>query len=114
MKKRYQIDKQRAVQNFRREAVASGGQIQFALPLPEVLALVQSGLINLALAAFTKMAEEMMQWEATTLAGPKNRADASRENQRWGTQNGYCVVGGQKIPLKRARRAEPRSPSGQL
>ncbi len=90
MKKRYQIDKQRAVQNFRREAVASGGQIQFALPLPEVLALVQSGLMNLALAAFTKMAEEMMQWEATTLAGPKNRADASRENQRWGTQNGIA------------------------
>jgi putative transposase len=109
VKKRYQIDKQRAVQQFRKEAVASGGQIQFALPLPEVLALAQSGLMNLALAAFTKMAEEMMQWEATTLAGPKNRADASRENQRWGAQTGYCVVGGQKIPLKRPRVRDVRN-----
>ncbi len=50
-----------------------------------------------------------MQWEATTLAGPKNRADASRENQRWGTQNGYCVVGGQKIPLKRPRVRDVRN-----
>lgn len=103
MKKQYQIDKQRAAQQFRKQAGASDEQIQFALPLPEILDLAQRGLMNLALAAFTKLAEEMMQWEASTLAGPKNQANASRENSRWGTQAGYCVVGGQKVPLKRPR-----------
>jgi putative transposase len=83
LKKRYQIDKQRAAQQFRKEAGASDEQIQFALPLPEILALAQRGLMNLALAAFTKLAEEMMRWEARTLAGPKNQADAGRENSRW-------------------------------
>ena len=103
MKKRYQIDKQRAAQQFRKQAGASDENIQLALPLPEVLALAQKGLMNLALAAFTKLAEEMMHWEVGRLAGPKNRADAERDNVRWGAQTGYCVVGGQKVPLKRPR-----------
>lgn len=103
MKQQYQINKQRAAQQFRSQAGASEQQIQLALPLPEVLALVQRGLMNLALAAFTKLAEELMQWEVTTLAGTKNQAQAGRTNLRWGTQTGYCVVGGQKIPLQRPR-----------
>jgi transposase-like protein len=100
LKKRYQIDKQRAAQQFCKAAEASTDELQLALPLPEVLALVQRGLMNLALAAFTKLAEQMMGWEVTTLTGPKNRADGSRQNTRWGAQTGYCVVGGQKVPLK--------------
>lgn len=108
MKKQYQIDKQRAAQQFRKEAGASEEQIQFALPLPEVLALVQRGLMNLALAAFTKLAEEMMRWETSALAGPRNQADPSRQNSRWGTQSGYCVVGGQKVPLQRPRVRDAR------
>lgn len=109
MKKRYHINKQRAAQQFRKQAGATDEQIQFALPLPEVLALVQQGLMNLALAAFTKLAEEMMRWEATALAGPKNQANADRENTRWGTQTGYCVVGGQKVPLERPRVRDVRN-----
>jgi transposase-like protein len=35
--------------------------------------------------------------------GPKNQANAERENVRWGSEPGYCVVGGQKIPLQRPR-----------
>ena len=99
MKKRYQIDKQRAAQQFRKQAAASTDNIQLALPLPEVLALAQKGLMNLALAAFIKVAEEVMQWEVTRLAGPKNHADPECGNVRWGTQPGGCVVGGQKVPL---------------
>lgn len=103
MKKRYQIDKQRAAQQFRKQATASTESIQLALPLPEVLALAQKGLMNLALAAFTRLAEEMMHWEVNSLAGPKNHANQERDNLRWGTQTGYCVVGGQKVPLERPR-----------
>jgi putative transposase len=103
LKKQYQIDKQRAAQQFHKQAGESDEQIQFALPLPEILELAQRGLMNLALAAFTKLAEEMMQWEANILAGPKNQANTSRENSRWGTQAGFCVVGGQKVRLKRPR-----------
>jgi putative transposase len=103
LKKRCQIDKQRALQQFRKQADASDEQIQFALPLPEILNLAQTGLMKLALAAFTKLAEELMRWEADQLAGPKNQAEENRENTRWGSQAGYCVVAGQKVPLKRPR-----------
>lgn len=103
MKRTYQIDKQRAKQQFRKGASATNEQIQLALPLPEVLALVQQGLMNLALAAFTKLAEAMMQWEVSSLVGPKNQASSSREKLRWGAETGYCVVGGQKVPLQRPR-----------
>jgi putative transposase len=109
LKRTYQINKQRAAQQFRKQAGASNENIQLALPLPEVLALAQKGLMSLALAAFTKLAEEMMHWEVGTLAGPKNRADAGRENKRWGAQTGYCVVGGQKVPLERPRVRDVRN-----
>lgn len=39
--------------------------------------------MNLALAAFTKLAEERMRWEVTTLAGPKSQANAKRESTRF-------------------------------
>ncbi len=65
--------------------------------------LVQSGLMHLALAAFTKVAEQVMQWDISTLVGPKNQAVPGRDNVRWGSQPGYCVVGGQKVPLTRPR-----------
>jgi len=109
VKKQYQIDKQRAAQQFREKAGASQQQIQFALPLPEVLKLIQQGLMQLALAAFIGLAEEMMRWETADLAGPKNQADPEREHSRWGTQNGYCVVGGQKVPLQRPRVRDVRN-----
>jgi putative transposase len=103
LKQRYQIDKQRAAQQFREKACASNEQLQLVLPLPEVVSLVQCGLMNLALATFTKVAEQVMQWDVSTMVGPKNRANPSRENARWGRQGGYCVVGGQKVPLNRPR-----------
>ena len=103
MKKRYQIDKQRATQEFRRVAGASQEQLQLALPLPEVLQLVQRGLMNLALEAFTKLAEAMMRWEVNQMVGPKNQAQQKRDKVRWGAQRGYCVVAGQKVPLERPR-----------
>jgi len=103
LKKTYQIDKQHAAQQFQQSAGVSQEQLQFVLPLPEVVNLVQCGLMHLAVAAFTQVAEQMMRWEVSSVVGPKNRADPDRETMRWGSQTGYCVVGGQKVPLSRPR-----------
>ena len=103
MKKRYQIDKQRAVQQFRRIAEQGDRSVQLVIPLKEVLDLVQRGLMNLALRAFKQVAEEVRDHEVTALVGPKNQANPKRGKVRWGSQAGYCVVGGQKIPLERPR-----------
>src|SRR5579871_2296551 len=103
MKKQYQIEKQRAVQQFRQLAAQNDQAIQLVIPLKEVLDLVQRGLMNLALNTFRLLAEEVMDHEVTALVGPKNQADPQRGKVRWGSERGYCVVGGQKIPLERPR-----------
>ena len=108
MKKRYQINKERAVQQFNKAAQKAQEEIQIALPLPEVMALISQGLMNLALFAFTKLAEGMMNWEVNALAGPKNQAQPERAYVRWGQQPGYCVVSGQKVPLQRPRVRDTR------
>jgi putative transposase len=108
MKKRYQIDKQRAVQSFRRLAAQDDQNVQLVIPLKEVVELIQRGLMNLALSTFTQVAEEVMDCEVTALVGPKNQANAERDKVRWGSEPGYCVVGGQKIPLQRPRVRDTR------
>lgn len=103
MKKQYQIDKQRAVQQFRRLAAEDDQPIQLVIPLKEVIDLVQRGLMNLALRTFREVAETVMDHEVTALVGPKHHANCSRDAVRWGSQRGYCVVGGQKVPLNKPR-----------
>jgi transposase-like protein len=108
MKKRYQIDKQRAVQEFRRIASAEEQNIQMVIPLNEVVDLIQRGLMKLAMRTFTEVAQEVMDREVTALVGPKNRADPERERVRWGSEWGFCVVGGQKVRLDRPRVRDKR------
>ena len=109
MKKQYQIDKQRAVQQFRQIAAQDDRAIQLVIPLKEVLDLVQRGLMKLALRTFTQVAEEVMDHEVKALVGPRNQANPERGNVRWGSERGYCVVGGQKVPLQRPRVRDPRT-----
>jgi putative transposase len=108
MKKPYQIQKLRALKNFREQSAASSSPIQFAMPIPEVVRLAQQGLMSLALTAFVQVAEQMMDWDVASLVGPKNQAQADRASFRWGHQTGYCVVGGQKVPLQRPRVRDKR------
>ena len=108
MKKTYQIEKQRATQKFRKEAGATTETLQLALPLPEVVQLIQRGLMSLALAAFSKLAEAMMRWEVDQVVGPKSQANGGRETMRWGSQQGYCILAGQKVPLERPRMRDVR------
>ena len=108
MKKRYQIDKQRAVQKFRQLANQAGQTIQLVIPLKEIVELIQRGLMPLAIDAFTLVAKQTMDLEVAALVGPKNQANPERANMRWGSEPGYCVVGGQKIPLARPRVRDTR------
>ena len=94
MNKRYQIDRQRAVQRFRQLATQEDQAVQLVIPLKEVVDLIQRGLMNLAMTAFTQVAEQVMGCEVTTLVGPKNQADPQRAKVRWGSEPGYCVVNG--------------------
>ena len=47
MKRRYQIDQQRAVQQFRRLATEQNPNIQMILPMADIVGLLQQGVGNL-------------------------------------------------------------------
>lgn len=108
MKRKYQINKQRALQKFKAAAQESQQEIQLALPLPELVTMISRGLMNVAMAVLIKVAEEMMNWEVGQLVGPKNQTQVERAFERWGKQQGYCVVNGQKVPLTRPRVRDKR------
>jgi transposase-like protein len=47
--------------------------------------------------------EEVLEAEAEKIAGPRSKADQERHAYRWGTEQGYCVIDGQKVPIARPR-----------
>ena len=47
MKRQYQIDKQRAVQQFRRIAIQQNPNIQMILPLADIVGMFEQGVGNL-------------------------------------------------------------------
>ena len=108
MKKRYQIDKQRALQQFHQIANRGDQAVQLIIPLKQIVAQAYRGLTDLMVTTFTQVVEAMMDCEVTALVGPKHLTDPERERVRWGSQPGYCVVNGQKVPLERPRVRDTR------
>jgi putative transposase len=103
MKKQYQIDKQRAVQQFRRLATEENPNIQMILPLAEIVGLLQDGVGHLLREAGLSLMNLVMEEEVRHLAGERHEQHEGRLAHRWGKEDGYCVVDGQKVPIKRTR-----------
>src|SRR5436309_10894700 len=45
----------------------------------------------------------VMQEEVREVVGERSRRQAERRANRWGSERGYCVVMGQKVPVERPR-----------
>lgn len=103
MKRRYQIDQQRAVQHFRRLATEQNPNIQMILPMADIVGLLQEGVGNLLRHAGLELMHLVMDEEVKSLAGERHQQHEQRRAHRWGKEDGYCVVDGQKVPIKRTR-----------
>jgi transposase-like protein len=103
MKKRYQIDQQRAVQQFRRLATEENPNIQMILPMADIVGMLQDGVGHLLREAGLALMSLVMEEEVRHLAGERHEQRPDRRAHRWGKDDGYCVVDGQKVPLKRTR-----------
>src|SRR5438105_7217824 len=103
MKKQYQIEQQRAVQKFRRLATEQNPSIQMILPLAEIVSMLQQGVGNLLRQAGLELMHLVMDEEVKSLAGERHEQHAGRQAHRWGKEDGYCVVDGQKVPIQRTR-----------
>jgi transposase-like protein len=103
MKKPYQIEAQRAVKQF--EAMAAEGHpaVQMMLPLGEMLGWLRKGVGELIRQAGLQLMELLMQEEVRELVGERSQPQPDRTANRWGSERGYCVVMGQKVPVRRPR-----------
>jgi putative transposase len=103
MQKRYQIDKQRAVQQFRRLATEMNPNIQMILPLAGIAGMLQEGVGHLMREAGLLLMMGVMEEEVRHVVGERSVPNAGRQASRWGKEQGYCVVDGQKVPIQRTR-----------
>jgi transposase-like protein len=107
MKRQYQIEKQRAVQQFRRIATEQNPNIQMILPLADIVGLLQEGVGNLLREAGLALMQTVMEEEVRHLAGERHQQHEARRAHRWGKEDGYCVVDGQKVPIRKTRLRTP-------
>lgn len=103
MKKPYQIETQRAVKEL--EAMAADGNpaVQMVLPMAEMVGWLRQGVGELIRQAGLRLMDLLMQEEVRELVGERSQRQAERTANRWGSERGYCVVMGQKVPVKRPR-----------
>ena len=109
MKKRYQIDQQRAVQEFRQLAREENPNLQMIFPMTEAVGLLQEGVGHLMREAGLALMSLVMEEEVRHLAGERHEQHPARRAHRWGKEAGYCVVDGQKVPIQRTRLRSPEN-----
>jgi transposase-like protein len=103
MKKPYQIEAQRAVKQLAEMAADGNPSVQMVLPLAEMVGWLRQGVGELIRQAGLQLMDLMMQAEVEELAGERSQRQAERTASRWGSERGYCVVMGQKVPIQRPR-----------
>jgi putative transposase len=103
MKKPYQIEAQRAVKQLEAMAAEGNPAVQMVLPMAEMMGWLRKGVGELIRQAGLQVMDLMMQEEVRELVGERSQRQAERTASRWGSERGYCVVMGQKVPIKRPR-----------
>lgn len=110
MKRRYQIDREKAVRRFREEAEKGDREVQLHLPLKEVATALQEGVGELMRQAGLELMQLIMEDEVRQLAGERWQRRQGEQGYRWGKERGFLVVDGQKTKIRRPR---VRSTEGQ-
>ena len=103
MKKPYQIEAQRAVKQLVAMAADGDPSVQMVLPMAEIVGWLRKGVGELIRQAGLQLMDLLMQEEVRELVGERSQRQAERTANRWGSERGYCVVMGQKVPVERPR-----------
>jgi putative transposase len=103
MKKPYQIDAQRAVKQLDAMAADGNPAVQMVLPMAEIVGWLRKGVGELIRQAGLQLMDLLMQEEVRELVGERSQRQTERTANRWGSERGYCVVMGQKVPIQRPR-----------
>jgi putative transposase len=103
MKKPYQIESQRAVKRLEEMTAEGNPAVQLVLPMAEMVGWLRQGVGELIRQAGVQLVGLLMEEEVRELVGERGQPQAARTANRWGTERGYCVVMGQKVPIERPR-----------
>ena len=103
MKKPYQIESQRAVKQLEEMAAEGNPAVQMVLPMAEMIGWLRKGVGELIRQAGLQLMDLLMQEEVRELVGERSQRQPERTANRWGSERGYCVVMGQKVPIQRPR-----------
>ena len=103
MKKPYQIEAQRAIKQLDAMAADGNPAVQMMLPMAEMMGWLRKGVGELIRQAGLQLMDLLMQEEVRELAGERSERQTERTANRWGSERGYCVVMGQKVPIQRPR-----------
>lgn len=103
MKKTYQIESQRAVKRLEEMAGDGNPAVQMVLPMAEMVGWLRQGVGELVRQAGLQLIGLLMEEEVRELVGERSQPQPTRKASRWGTERGFCIVMGQKVPIERPR-----------
>lgn len=106
MERPYQIEDRRAMQRFETTLQNRREPVQLLLPVLEIAAAMREGVGELIRRAGLELISLLMEQEVEELVGQRHRPSESRQAYRWGKDDGWCRIDGQKVPLKRPRARE--------
>jgi putative transposase len=103
VKKRYQISKRRAAESFRDWAATNRKPIQLTFPTQSIAELSQRSLGDLLRSVGKLFIETVMESEVEQVVGQRSQPNQNRGAYRWGSESGFCVIDGQRVPIQRPR-----------
>jgi len=103
LKKQYQNTPEEAIEQFWQLTESEKRPIQIVFPVREVAAFLKEGLGFLMRQVGLEFAGAVMEDEVEQRVGPRSQRNAQRKGSRWGTESGYCIVDGQRVPIPRPR-----------
>jgi putative transposase len=103
MKRTYQIETQRAVKQLEQMATEGNPAVQMMLPMAEIVGWLRKGAGELIRQAGLQLMQLLMEEEVNQMVGERSQPMPGRTASRWGSEQGYAVVMGQKVPVRRPR-----------
>lgn len=106
MERPYQIENRRAMQRFETSLTNRDESVQLLLPAIEIAAAMREGVGELIRRAGLELIGLLMEQEVEQVVGKRHAPSEDRKAYRWGKDDGWCRIDGQKVPLKRPRARE--------
>jgi transposase-like protein len=103
LKKKYQIRKGQAVDGFQVWARQNEQPVQLTIPTADIVKLSEQGLGELLRQVGKQFIEAVMEAEVEQLVGGRSKPDHERAAYRWGTEQGFCIIDTQRVPIARPR-----------